>query len=118
MDTLYKFIEQFVLLVIPVITPFLVAILVVKARQVWIVANEWQPSVTEILAQAAQFAVKAAEQAKVTELITDKKEYALEVAAQYLKLNKINVDIHLLSAAIENAVYQAFNSETKKPAQP
>lgn len=70
-----------------------------------------RPELAELIEKAADFAVKAAEQAGIAELIEDKKKYALEVAEKWLESYKVTVDLELLSAAIEKSVLELFNSK-------
>jgi len=69
--------------------------------------------VTELIEEAAVFAVQAAEQAGAAELIKDKKEYAIQIAEAWLEANHITTDIDLIDAAIEKAVLELFNSGEK-----
>jgi len=62
------------------------------------------------LEEAAVFAVMAAEQAGAAELIKDKKVYAFDIAERWLELRGIKIDLDLIDAAIEAAVYEKFNA--------
>lgn len=108
-DTLWKFLEQFILLVIPVLLPFIVAWLTAKIRIAWNNVGEFSPSATQILEQAALFAVYAAEQSGISVVFQTKKRYAIELAQKYLKANKVNLDLLLIDAAIEKAVFESFH---------
>jgi hypothetical protein len=57
-----------------------------------------------ILTEYAAIAVKAAEQAHLAKLITDKKPYALAALQALLDTNHIKLDATALDAAIEAAV--------------
>jgi hypothetical protein len=78
-------------------------------------AKDFQPNLTDWLEDCARFAVKAAEQGGLTGLIEDKKQYALSVAEAWLNAKGIEIDCHLLDAAIEKAVLDCFPHEDKKP---
>jgi hypothetical protein len=74
-------------------------------------AREWSPSTMDIVERVAKFAVDAAEQAGVAELIDDKKKYAMSVAEKWLAENGLVVDLDLVDAAIEKAVGELNNPE-------
>ena len=82
-----------------------------QAEKLLAEAREWNPTVMDVVCQAARFAVAAAEQAGIGELIEDKKSYALEVAQLWLKEKGIVVDLKLVDAAIEAAVLDLKNGE-------
>ena len=84
-----------------------------KANTVWAELSERYPSVTDLLGQAASFAVSAAEQEGAAGLITDKKEYALAIAEKWLSEHGVTIALDLLSAAIEAAVYDEINHYKK-----
>lgn len=67
------------------------------------------PDTFYYLGEVARIAVRAAEQAKVANLITEKKAYALEFAEKLLSAQGITIDLDVISAAIEAAVYTEFN---------
>lgn len=73
--------------------------------------REWQPDLVDMVEQAANFAVKAAEQAGIGGLAEDKKKYALEVAEKWLAAKGWPIDLDLIDAAIEKAVLELFNTE-------
>lgn len=60
-------------------------------------------------------AVQAAEQAKASDYISDKKQYALSFCQNWLEKHKINIDLQTLSAAIEAAVMEEFNKKKLLP---
>jgi pilus assembly protein Flp/PilA len=62
----------------------------------------------------ADMAVQAAEQAKLSGYIADKKQYALEFCAKWLASRGLTIDLVLINVAIEAAVMEIFNKE--KPA--
>lgn len=61
----------------------------------------------------ATVAVQAAEQAKVAGYIADKKAYAIDFCQKWLKRNNLNIDLSLISSAIEAAVLEQFNKPRK-----
>lgn len=68
------------------------------------------PQVMQIVEAAARFAVTAAEQAQKAGFIGDRKAYALRIAEDYLDEHGVVIDVDLLVAAIESAVWNEFNA--------
>jgi len=64
-----------------------------------------------VLEEFATIAVRAAEQANIAGLIKDKKQYAVEILDKSLKDHGFNVNLDVISAAIEAAVLQEFNRD-------
>lgn len=114
LPVLSKFAEVFLTALAPVLATLVATWLVAKLRVAWAEFKEFQPDVAFHLEQAAEFAVYAAEQAKVGKLIEDKKVYALGVAEKYLAAKGFTVDLDLIAAAIEAAVLQEFNQPQLK----
>jgi len=104
-----KILETIILILIPILIPVLVAYLAALTRKTWAQAKQAQPDLTYYLEQAASFAIAAAEQLKLAGIITDKKLYALQVAEDYLTAKGVTIDLHLIDAAIEAAVWQELN---------
>jgi hypothetical protein len=94
---------------LPVLAVALVGLIIAKIKLAIIQMRSWNPKVTDLLEQAVKFAVTAAEQAGAAELIKDKKVYAFEIAERWLELRGIKIDLDLIDAAIESAVYEQFN---------
>lgn len=61
-----------------------------------------------ILDNVIEIAVKAAEQLYKSGDGAEKKAYALSVAEQWLEKYNITIDLHVLEAAIEAAVFDQF----------
>lgn len=97
---------------LPLLVVAILGFIIAKIKLLWAQAKDWNPSITSLLEQAVKFAVTAAEQAGAAKLIEDKKSYAFEVAEKWLALRGLTVDIDLIDAAIEAAVYEQFNSQT------
>lgn len=105
-----------------ILTAVLVALLppiaVVLSRLAWAKGSElfrqvkeYSPDLADFLREASYFAVMAAEQMGLKDKALDKKKYALSVAKKYILENfGLAVDLELLDAAIEKAVWQEFNS--------
>ena len=115
MPILSKVIEAILIAILPPLVAFLVSVGLAYAKRVWGDLKQRYPTVTELVEEAAVFAVQAAEQAGAADLIKDKKQYAIQIAEAWLEANHITTDLHLIDAAIEKAVLELFNSG-KKPA--
>ena len=115
MPILSKVIEAILIAILPPLVAFLVSIGLAYAKRVWGDLKQRYPTVTELIEQAAVFAVQAAEQAGAAELIKDKKEYAIQIAEAWLEANHITTDIDLIDAAIEKAVLELFNGNDEAP---
>ena len=115
MPILSKVIEAILIAILPPLVAFLVSIGLAYAKRVWGDLKQRYPSVTDLVEQAAVFAVQAAEQAGAAELIKDKKQYAIQIAEAWLVANHITTDIDLIDAAIEKAVLELFNSDDETP---
>ena len=113
MPILSKVIEAILIAILPPLVAFLVSIGLAYAKRVWGDLKQRYPSVTDLVEQAAVFAVQAAEQAGAAELIEDKKAYAIQIAEAWLEANHITTDLDLIDAAIEKAVLELFNSGEK-----
>jgi hypothetical protein len=74
-----------------------------------------EPDKAHALEMAVALAVKAAEQAGASEFIESKKDYALDVAERWLHMRGVKVDLNLIDAAIEAAVYDEFNRNKESP---
>ena len=115
MPILSKVIEAILIAILPPLAVVIVSAAVAYAKKLWGDLKLRYPTVTELIEEAAVFAVQAAEQAGAAELIKDKKEYAIQIAEAWLVANHITTDIDLIDAAIEKAVLELFNSDDEKP---
>ena len=113
MPILSKVIEAILIAILPPLAVVIVSAAVAYAKKQWDDVKLRYPTVTELIEDAAVFAVQAAEQAGAAELIKDKKEYAIQIAEAWLEANHITTDIDLIDAAIEKAVLELFNSGEK-----
>ncbi len=116
MPILSKVIEAVLVVLLPPLVVAVVGFIWAKAKEMWEKAKAWNPTITEYLEQAAEFAVIAAEQAGAAKLIEDKKQYAIKIAEQWLEARHVTVDISLIDAAIEKAVLELFRPEVFEPA--
>ena len=95
---------------LPILAVAIVGLLIAKIKLAIVQMRSWNPKATDLLEQAVTFAVTAAEQAGAAKLISDKKVYAMDIAERWLEQHGIMLDIELIDAAIEAAVYKQFNS--------
>ena len=108
-DFWYKLIENILLAFLPVLASLAAGALFAWLRKTWAQFKAEKPDVAWILEQAASMAVAAAEQAGAAGYITDKKNYALDMAQAYLDAQGIKINLDLLDAAIEAAVFNEIN---------
>lgn len=94
---------------LPIVAVAVISALVSWARLLWEKAKSWSSDATDLLEEAAKIAVTAAEQAGAASLINDKKAYAMDIAERWLEQHGIHLDIELIGAAVEAAVYRQFN---------
>ena len=96
-------------LMLPIVAGFVVAALIVLKNK-WLQELEnSKPELRWYLDEAVSLAVAAAEQSHLIELISDKKQYAVEVAQIWLDAHGWDeVDIDVLEAAIEAEVLKQF----------
>lgn len=111
-----KLIQNVLLAFLPVIASLAAGALYAWLRKTWAQFKNEKPDIAWILEQAAAMAVQAAEQAGAAGFIKDKKEYALGIAQLYLDSKGLKIDLALLDAAIEAAVFAEFNKNKPKPA--
>lgn len=103
------FLQNFMMAAIPVVVPALAALVIAGVRKLWSETQSRAPDVAYYIREAAKISVSAAEQSGAAGFIKDKKEYALELAEAWLAEQKITVDVRLIEAAIEAAVYDEIN---------
>ena len=115
MPILSKVIEAILIAILPPLAVVIVSAAVAYAKRLWNDLKLRYPSVTELIEEAAVFAVQAAEQAGAAALIEDKKQYAIQIAEAWLAANHITTDIDLIDAAIEKAVLELFNGGEETP---
>lgn len=107
MDVLSKFVESFLVALAPVLASLVVAWVSLQVKAMWAKFKEKNPEISYYLEQAAQMAVIAAEQANLSGLAIEKKEYALAIAEKYLEETLgLQIDLDLIAAAIEAEVFK------------
>lgn len=109
LEFLSEFVQGLLLAFAPILASLIAAWVLAKAREAWVDLKAAGPDIEWILKSAADIAVRAAEQAKMAELIKDKKAYALDIAEKWLLEKGVTVDLALIDAAIEAAVLSEFN---------
>lgn len=108
------FVQNLMLTFAPVLASLVAAWLIAKTKEALAKAKDAEPDLVDTLSWIAKQAVRAAEQAGGKQVLGDKKEYALTVAEQYLQAKGMNIDLTLISAAIEAAVWTEFNDGRDK----
>lgn len=108
-NLLQEFAFNLAVVALPIIAGFLVAALRALVKK-WLTELEInKPKLTWYLGEAVSIAVSAAEQMELAGFVEDKKQYALEIAQQFLDehgWSEVNVDV--LEAAIEAEVLKQF----------
>ena len=117
---LVKFLETFLLALIPLLVPIVAAWVIAQIRSTW---QRFKSTQSEsnlfLLKEIATLAVRAAEQSGANLLIHDKKSYAVGVAEDYLAARGITINLSLIEAAIEAAVLEEFSTfELEEPELP
>ena len=114
MEELINLLQQFVfnllVLALPVIAAFLIALLKAWIEKVLAQVEQARPKLADAIKQAVSLAVKAAEGLDLAGMITDKKAYALEIAQAWLDEEGWGeIELDILEAAIEAEVLKVFN---------
>ena len=109
-DFVSQLLQTVILAAIPVLVPIMVSIAIAYWRKVKAEIQEKAPVAYEALKVAARIAVQAAEQLAMTGDIQEKKRYAIDRVKLLLEGQGITMDIESISAAIEAAVLEQFNS--------
>jgi len=108
-DLLQKFAFNLAVALLPIIAGFVIAALNALVKK-WLGELEnSKPELRWVLDEAVDIAVRAAEQSNLAGFIEDKKQYAFQIAQQYLDdhgWSEVNVDV--LEAAIEAEVLKQF----------
>ncbi len=111
---LSMFLQQVALDMLPVLAALAAAALIALTKKLWAQAKEAYPQATDQLEWAAGIAVKAAEQAGGIELAEEKKDFAVQFVQDWLTSKGLKIDVSLISAAVEAAVWDEFNSPEAK----
>jgi len=113
-DFLSAFLQQVALDMLPVLAALAAAALIALAKKLWAEAKAAYPQATDQLEWAASMAVKAAEQAGGVTLATEKKDYAVRFVSDWLLSKGLKIDVALIDAAVEAAVWDEFKSPEAK----
>ena len=108
-NLLQDFAFNLAVVLLPIIAGFIVAALRALVKK-WLAELEAsKPSLYWVLQEAVEIAVRAAEQSELAGFVEDKKQYAFQIAQQWLDergWDEVSVDI--LEAAIEAEVMKQF----------
>ena len=107
----YKLLQDIIVLAVTAIAPALFALIVVIIKKKYAEFKSYANDYGWDLDQIANMAVKAAEEAKFAGLIEDKMAYALDIAQKQLDKKGIKIDLAVIKAAIEAAVYSEMNKD-------
>lgn len=107
------FLSGLIMLLLNLLVPILVTALVTWVVKKWQEFKADQPDVADALSLIMPLFVEAAEQSKLAGFISDKKDYALSLAQEWLKSRGWKLDLVLIEGLIEQAVHEA-----DFPAQP
>ena len=110
-DFLSQFLQHLLLALLPILAASAATWLLAKARQAWAQFKASKPDLAAELESIARTVVMAAEQAGAANIIKNKKDYAIQMAQNYLSLKGLHIDLPLIDAAIEAAVYDVINSQ-------
>lgn len=104
-----ELVQGLLLAFMPVLASMVAAWLFAQVKSAWLNFKEDHAANYWVIEGIASIAVKAAEQAAVAGLIAEKKDYAVEIAQQYLLERGLKINLDVIEAAIEAAVYSEFN---------
>lgn len=113
MDEFWKeFAQSLLLAFAPIIAALVAGWLAVTIKRVWANIQAEKPELAYTLETIARIAVRAAEQAGASDYILDKKTYAIDFVQSYLTAQGWGIiDVSVIEAAIEAAVFNEFNRE-------
>lgn len=115
MDILSKFVEALLLALAPLLASLAAAWLLAVARKAWADFRAAEPGKSYWIEEIASIAVRAAEQAGMAGYVEDKKTYALHIAERWLAAKGLRIDLELIDAAIEAAVWEELNKDRERP---
>ncbi len=105
MEVTSVFVQELLKQLLPWLVSLLVAVIVKVVGDLWLRLKESQPDKAAVLQKVAEMAVYAAEQAKLRNLVEDKKTWALEWAETFIQKNYgLALDLEDISQAIEAEV--------------
>ena len=113
MDEFWKsFANSLLMAFAPIIAALVAGWLAVTIKRIWADIKANKPELAYTLERISMIAVRAAEQAGAAGYIEDKKTYAIEFVQSYLDAQGWGViDVSVVEAAIEAAVFSEFNRD-------
>lgn len=113
MDAFWKeFLQSLLLAFAPILAGLIAGWLAVTIKRIWAKIQADKPELAYTLETISRIAVQAAEQAGFSGYIEDKKTYAIEYVQNYLTAQGWGViNVAVIEAAIEAAVYNEFNRD-------
>ncbi|NMC54980.1 MAG: hypothetical protein GYA48_15240 [Chloroflexi bacterium] len=112
---LSEFVQQLLLYILPILAAALASWLIVQVSKGLAELKAVRPDVYRDLMWVAKGVVQAAEQSGAAGLITDKKKYAINIAEKWLATKGWNIDLDLIDAAVEQAVWDEINKYKALP---
>lgn len=106
-------VQAVLIVVLPILAVYLRNLLTAQMKLAEAKITEYSPDLAYELKFIAEIAVEAAEQTGAKQLIDNKKEYAIEIAEKWLETKGFAIDIDLIDAAIEQAVFGLGDREIK-----
>ncbi len=115
-----RIITEALVVSIPLLLPALFLWIYTHAAMAWKDLKAKQPQLSWYLESAALIAVKGAEELGAFDDLKDKKVWAINYVQKYMDAHGLhNVDVSLISGAIEAAVLEVFNKDRlPKPVLP
>jgi len=110
---LSNFVQAFLLAAAPILAVAVVKAVINWGQKLAAQAKAEQPDLFAQLEWIASTAVKAAEQSGAVELGEEKKAFAINYVEQWLASKGMTLDISVIDAAIEAAVWDEFKASNK-----
>jgi len=115
LKVLSDFVQAMLLATAPVLGVFLVKAVIAWGQKLAAQAKEAQPDLFSQVEWIAKTAVKAAEQSGAVTLGQEKKAYAINAIEKWLAEKGLTLDIDLIDAAVEAAVFEEFGGKNNNP---
>lgn len=109
MNLFNKILQAVLETALPILVSALAAWLIAKTAEIFKKIRQKNPEAYESLYRIASVAVQSAEQMIGSKHGQEKKEYAKKIIAKFLKEKGIVLDLDVIEAAIESAVYNMNN---------
>ena len=109
-NILQEWVAGMVILALPVITGFAIALLKLGVDRLMQQIEENRPNLRYAIKEAVELGVRSAEQMELSGFIDDKKAHASAIAQRWLDSQGWEeIDMNLVGAAIEASVLEQFN---------